>query len=66
MQPNETLQTIDLIKYLLGIVGGLAVVLNSILVYFSKKIYELQQQDHELLIKVVQEHKIFHEGETKL
>lgn len=66
MQPNEALQTIDIIKYLLGIVGCLAVILNGILVYFSKKIYELQQQDHELLIKVVQEHKLFHKDETGL
>ena len=66
MQPNETIQTIDIIKYLLGIVGGLAVILNSILIYFSKKIYELQQSDHELLIKVVQEHKMFHKDKTTL
>lgn len=66
MPPNEALQTIDIIKYLLGAVGGLAVILNSFLVYFSKKIYELQKEDHDLLTKVVQEHKLFHKDETTL
>ena len=63
---QEIVSTSDafIIKWLIGCVGFLVVLLNAILGYWFREVYKMVKSDHEILQEIKAEHKIFHKEET--
>jgi len=64
MQEFVTIQDVNVIKYLIAILGFLIVSLNSVLMYFFKGIHKMVKKDHELLKSIATEHRVFHKEKT--
>ena len=62
---QEIITTTDalVIKWLIGCVGFLVLLLNTILGYWFREIYKMVKADHEILQTIKTEHKIFHKEE---
>ena len=63
---QEIVSTSDayVIKWLIGCVGFLVLLLNGILGYWFREVYRMVKEDHELLQGIATEHKVFHKDET--
>ncbi len=55
---------VTIIKWLIGLVGFLVILVNSILGYFFAGIHKMMKKDHEMLQAIYSEHKVFHKDET--
>ena len=54
MSPNEIFEAVNVIKFLLGVIGALLVVIGAVGGYFLKKIHDTVISDHE---KVTKDHE---------
>lgn len=63
---QEIIPTSDafVIKWLIGCVGLLVVLLNAILGYWFREVYKMVKEDHEILQKIKIEHGIFHKDDS--
>lgn len=66
MQEIIHVQDIVVIKWLIGCVGFLVVLVNAVLGYWFREIYRMVKDDHEMLKAMHTEHKIFHKDDTGL
>ena len=64
MSEITPVQDATVIKWLIGCVGFLVVLLNSILGYWFREVYRMVKEDHELLKSIATEHKVFHKDKT--
>ncbi len=64
MQEIISAQDASVIKWLIGCVGFLVLLLNGILGYWFREVYRMVKEDHELLQGIATEHAVFHKGDT--